>query len=450
MKRRKKRSGTGRFFRKVRLILLTGMISVHFFFSSGLASVSVFAVGQQEVQLPAAENIICKAYLAYDLDTDEVLIGKDENTRIFPASMTKVMTAAIVLEYLEADEVFEVSQAALNATPSDSSLMGVALGEQVTVSELLYGLLLPSGNDAGNVLAEAVVTKTGFKDPSNAEKSKIDLFCDMMNQKAAELGLADTHYMNPHGFHDENHYTTAVDLAKVFKYAAQFEDFLKIISTPSHVFKATNFHTFDGWLISTNTNFLVGNPWMLGQNTQVAKVYGGKTGSTSHAGHCLVMMSEIKNGHKMVTVVAGVEYGASTRMATFMSAVVNAGANVCFQKDSEIRIEGDVITNAAVNKPDSWIEPTPVPEEIPPQVSETAIASEADDQSVPESGTSILVSPTQEKEDSSATERKPAAEKLSIFEQIKSSRVLMLAAGILVIAFIGCIIIIRQMIKGKR
>ena len=436
-------------FCKTRLIVLSGLISAQILIAGGFASISLFAIGQQEVRLPAAENIICNTYLAYDVETDAILVSKDEQKRIYPASMTKVMTAALALEHLNPEDVFEVSQAARDATPAGSSLMGVALGEQLTVSELLYGLLLPSGNDAANVLAEAVITKTGYTDPSNVEKSKINLFSDMMNNKAAELGLADTHYMNAHGFHDENHYTTAVDLAKVFKYAAQYEDFLKIISTPSHVFKETNMHQYDGWLISTNTNFLVGNPWILGQNTQVARVIGGKTGSTSDAGHCLVMMSEIKNGHKMITVVAGVEYGASTRMATFMAAVMNAGADTCFRQDSEIRIEGDVITNAAVNKPDNWISPTPIPEEIP-QETEAVATVNTNEQSMEQNETANIVVQQEQKNDVQVTEKKIATEKESMFEQIRNSRVLMLASIVLVIAFIGCIIIIRQMIKGKR
>ena len=330
--------------------------------------------GQLPLQLPSLSDVICKTYLAYDTQTKQMLVNSRETEKIFPASMTKVLTAALALEYLSTDVTLAVSQAALDGTTPDSSMMGLGLGEQVTFTELMFGLLLPSGNDAANVLAEGVVTAAGYTDPTNPDKTKLQLFADMMNNKIAELGLTDTHFVNASGLHDENHYTTAMDMVKIFEYAMTYDIFLEIIAAPSHVFKATNLHTYDGWLISRNSNHLVSDPWILGEQTMVAQIIGGKTGTTSAAGSCLVMLTLNKNGHYMISVVAGIPYSTvgSFRMATFMAAVVNQGSQVCYYADPVIRVDGDVITNAAKTIPAGWVLPEPEKkeDETPPDTTE--------------------------------------------------------------------------------
>lgn len=333
---------------------VTLIAALFVFFSFGVV-VSSENVRQPPLDLPALEDLICTSYLAYDLKTQETLVGYEENTRVYPASMTKVMTAALVLEYLPLNQECLVSQTALEATTSDSSLMGLGLGEQVTVVELLYGLLLPSGNDAANVLAEAVVDAAELKDAANPERPKLELFADLMNRKAFELGLSGTNYVNAHGLHDENHYTTAMDLVKVFEYAMSFEPFLQIISSDSHAFLKTNLHPFDGWLISRNTNYLLEDPWILGVRTNVARVLGGKTGTTSDAGSCLIMLTEVKNDHPMISVITGVPpIGGAYRMATFMASLINEGADLCWKNDPVVRIPGTVVENEKENYSADW------------------------------------------------------------------------------------------------
>ena len=311
---------------------------------------------QQDIDLPALTEVSCASYLVYDRTKGEILISKEPDTRIYPASMTKIMTALLALEYLETDKILTVSQSAINATTPNSTLMGLKVGEEISVSELLYGLMLPSGNDAANVLAEAIVTVTGpvstpTTDPATGVEppSLLTQFADVMNRKAVELGLINTHFMNANGLHDDNHYTTAMELAKMFDAVLAHEEFRAAISSPTHVFKATNIHTFDAWSVAKNTNQLLSDPWILGPDTSVAKIVGGKTGTTIPAGTGMTMLSVNKNGDELISVICGIPYEDASRLTSYMASVLNAGADVCFQNDPVVRVEGNVMDNKPQN-----------------------------------------------------------------------------------------------------
>jgi len=306
-------------------------------------------VGQQEITLPQLSEVVCKSYIVYDRTKGEILISQNPDQKIYPASMTKIMTAALALDNLATDQILTVSQSAMDATTPNSTLMGLKVGEEISVSELLYGLLLPSGNDAANVLAEAIVTASGYTDPVNPLRSKLDLFSDLMNQKVTELGLLNTHFVNANGLHDDNHYTTASDLAIIFNYAVDHADFRTAISSPTHVFKATNKHTFDAWYVAKNTNCILTDPWILGAGTQVAKVVGGKTGTTIPAGTGMTLLSVDKNGDELISIVCGIPYETANRLTSYMAAVLNAGAQACFDKDPVIRTTGNVMDNKPYN-----------------------------------------------------------------------------------------------------
>jgi len=327
-----------------------------------LSSPLLAEVGQQEINLPQLSDVVCQSYIVYDRTKGEALISQNPDKQIFPASMTKIMTASLALDYLKTDQILTVSQSAISATTPNSTLMGLVVGEEISVSELLYGLMLPSGNDAANVLAEAVVTATGYTDPSTVTPTKadgspgtavvrtqLDLFGDIMNQKVAELGLTNTHFINANGLHDGNHYTTASDLAKIFDYALSHEDFRTVISSPTHVFKATNKHNFDAWSVTKNTNCLLTDPWLLGADTTVAKVVGGKTGTTIPAGTGMTLLSIDKNGDELISVVCGIPYETANRLTSYMAAILDAGAAVCFEKDPVLRFLGNVMDNKPYN-----------------------------------------------------------------------------------------------------
>lgn len=390
MTARAHRSFTGFIHSRVKLPLISLALAASVIFSLSLPVSAL--VEQQEITLPPLSDVVCESYIVYDRTKGEVLISQDPDQKIYPASMTKIMTAALALDNLTTDQILTVSESAMNATTPNSTLMGLVVGEEMSVSELLYGLLLPSGNDAANVLAEAIVSATGYTDPANPLRSKLDLFGDIMNEKVAELGLNHTHFVNANGLHDDNHYTTASDLTMIFSYALDHEDFRTVISAPTHIFKATNKHGYDAWKIVKNTNCLLTDPWILGADTSVVKVLGGKTGTTIPAGTGMTLLSIDKNGDELISVVCGIPYDMAGRLTSYMASVLNAGAQVCYAKDPVVRTTGNVMDNkpfnaAAALGPSDAVpveEPTATPAPtVTPQDSPTAVPTST----VPPAGT---------------------------------------------------------------
>lgn len=206
-------------------------------------------------------TLYCNSTLLMDAESGNVLFEKNGYSKIYPASTTKILTAILALDNLSLDEKVIVSQKVVDLIPSDSSVMGVKSGELFSVENLLYGLLLPSGNDAALVLAEAV-------------SGNIDDFVILMNKKAKEIGCLNTHFTNPHGYFDENHYTTAYDMALILKYAMNYDKFKTISETKIWELPVSN--KTDHVRILKNTNRL------LDENHSSFYQYalGGKTGYT--------------------------------------------------------------------------------------------------------------------------------------------------------------------------
>ena len=146
-------------------------------------------------------NIRAKSSILADPETGQVFYERAADERAFPASTTKIMTALLVLKYCELDETETCLEEDMDLEPG-STLAGIKVGETLTIHDLLYCLLLPSGNEAANMLARHVA-------------GSVDNFVWMMNQEAIVLGCTGTHFANPHGLHDENHYTTARDLYRI-------------------------------------------------------------------------------------------------------------------------------------------------------------------------------------------------------------------------------------------
>jgi D-alanyl-D-alanine carboxypeptidase len=343
-------------FRKTSISRMTAQVLAVTLVTVFLIGLPVFAeLGQQDIELLPVDEIDCASYIVYNVTKQKIVIAKNENDHIYPASMTKILTAALALEYLDPDTVLTVSDAAINATTPNSSLMKLKIGEKTTVSELLYGLMLPSGNDAANVLGEAVVDATGYKDPANPDRSKMSLFNDVMNNKAKELGLTDTNFLNPSGLHDPNHYTTAAELEKLFEYALEQEEFRTVISAPTHVFKATNIpeHSFDSWSIVKNSNCLLTDPWIVGEDAKLAQIVGGKTGTTIDGGTGVALLSVSQNGDELISVVCGIPYDKADRQTYYVASVVSEGGKVCFEGDPVVRVAGNVIDNRPFNAPAS-------------------------------------------------------------------------------------------------
>lgn len=247
-----------------------------------MCSSSVFA---------ATPSISSNAAIAMDADNSVVLYNKNMNKKIYPASTTKILTAILAIENLDLDKSVIVSETAIDI-PWDSSSVYLKKGEAISIKDLLYCLLLNSGNDAANVLAEAV-------------SKDIKSFVNLMNQKVKEIGCTNTHFNNAHGYSDDNHYTTALDMAKIFKYCIQNETFVEIISTKSYIVDKTNKTKEPRYLYNTNRLILQK------EDSIYARYYkyciGGKTGFTDEAGRTLITFA--KKGDETVIVAV---FGAST------------------------------------------------------------------------------------------------------------------------------------------
>lgn len=228
-----------------------------------------------------------KAALLYDLNSDTLVFAQNIDEQLFPASLTKVVTCLLTLEMEEdLDTVVTVTSAGLKGQEPGGSNVALKVDEQMTVRDLLYCLMVKSGNDAASVLA---VHNSG----------SIEAFVEVMNQRAAELGCTGTHFMNPHGLHHDEHYTTARDMARILKEAMRYPVFEEIFTTKEYTVPATNLS--EARELKT-TNYLIrsnGYPVVTD-----SRVLGGKTGNTSKAGRCLVALSE-KEGMRLISVILG-------------------------------------------------------------------------------------------------------------------------------------------------
>lgn len=228
--------------------------------------------GEEET---SEETELCKhagSALLMDMNSGKILFEKNAGKKVFPASTTKIMTAILVLENAEdLSAVVTAQKDAIEPITREHSNMGILIGEELTVEQLLYGMLVYSANDAANVLGIHIA-------------GGIDEFASMMNQKATELGCQNTHFTNPHGFHDDNHYTTAYDLALISQYAMKNEKFREIVATDTYQMDATN--KYDETRYLTSTNHLISTKRQY--DYYYKKATGIKTGYTGEAGSCLV------------------------------------------------------------------------------------------------------------------------------------------------------------------
>ena len=213
------------------------------------------------------DQLYAQSAILINEDTGEVLLEKNADQRMNPASTTKIMTALLALEYGDINAIVTIPKEAAEI-PLDSSVVPVTVGEEMTFKDLLYGFMLKSGNDAGNAIA---VTIAG----------SVDAFVDMMNERAAELGCTNTHFVNPHGYTAEGHYTSARDMAIITQAAMKHSMFRKIVSVGEYTMNASSLRDE---LLIRNSNIMV--TW--GSKYRYKYATGVKTGTTSAAGQCLV------------------------------------------------------------------------------------------------------------------------------------------------------------------
>lgn len=247
------------------------------------------------VQVVHAQEPIVDAssYLLMDASSGQILYEKNaDEKKLFPASTTKIMTAIIALERGRLDQMMIASQAAVNDIGKDGMNIGIMAGEEIPMEDLLNALMVTSANETANIIAENLC-------------STRQEFVDLMNEKAMELGAVDTHFVNPCGAHDNDHYSTARDMAKIAHYAMTLPKFREIVAQTSYTMPATNKH--DTWGTLPVTNKL-----LFRKSDYYSKVTGIKTGYTDPAGNNLIASAIDDQGMELISVVMGVRTSTAT------------------------------------------------------------------------------------------------------------------------------------------
>ena len=251
------------------------------FFASNLCVTDNFDYGTDQTDSQVAEGAG-----VFNLDTKEVLYSQNLFGKLYPASTTKILTAYIIIRSCNLDDSVTVSETAVQGM-SDSSVCGIQAGDVLTVRDLLYGLMLVSGNDAANALAEY-------------HSGSIEAFAEVMNEEARKLGATNSHFVNPNGLPDEEHYTTVYDMYLIFQEAIKQQEFINLIQTGS---KDVTYHNASGNEVTKTWR----NTCRYVNGDQTAPegftVIGGKTGTTNAAGYCLVLYSTNEAGENIISIV---------------------------------------------------------------------------------------------------------------------------------------------------
>ena len=342
-----------------------------------ILSVFLLSVLMSLLLIPSAAalepiEVNAKAALLVDVESNTILYGKNETKKMYPASITKVMTTLLVLEAVERgelhmDQMITASESAFHDMEWDGSNAGIEVGEEMRLKDLLYCVMVVSANEACNIVAEAL-------------DGTIDAFVDRMNARAAELGCYNTHFTNPHGLHNPNHYTTAWDIYLMARTAIQNEDFRTICNTlayevpPTNMNEARELHT---------TNSLISNWKILGYLYDGAE--GIKTGTTDEAGYCLVS-SAVRSSQRLICVVLGCEgSGVDIQCYPDSSALYDYGFDNFSTKEilntneliAEVPVELSKETNYVVIHPAADAEAI-LPNELDPAALERTVTLEQD------------------------------------------------------------------------
>lgn len=229
------------------------------------------------------DALYSKACILLDASTGEVLFENNAGEPLYPASTTKIMTLLLALEKCNLNAQVTIPQCAADVA-ADSSLVPVYPGEEMAMRDLLYGLILRSGNDAANAIAELC-------------SGDIQTFVDQMNQRALELGMSGTHFTNPHGYHDENHYSTAKDLAVLTRYGLTDPSFCQFVTCMAYTLPATK--NREALLLQNHHEIF--NP---NSDMYIEGAAGVKSGYTSHAGFCYVGAAQ-REEKTLIAVILG-------------------------------------------------------------------------------------------------------------------------------------------------
>lgn len=248
-----------------------------------LTIVLCFAILPFNIQADAAQNVYLKSETAVlmDADTGAVLLDKNMNRQMHPASITKIMTGMLALEMADVHELMTASHNAVYSLPFNTSHIALAEGEQLTLEHAMYALGIESANDAANVIAEHIGTT-------------VENFAALMTQKARSLGAVNTNFTNPHGLPDDNHYTTAYDMALITAAAIKTDEFNKYFSTNRHDMPQTNMRDVERQFWNAN--------YYINGYEECAGLIMSKTGWTEEAKHTMVTVAQ-RDGRTLIAVV---------------------------------------------------------------------------------------------------------------------------------------------------
>lgn len=237
-----------------------------------------------KVIFAAEPSVASSAAILVEASTGKILYEKNAYEKMYPASTTKVMTAILVLENCDLNEMATVSHNAIYSLPNGYVNANLQEGEEISVKDLMYALMVKSANDAAIVLAEHI-------------SGSVENFADKMNEKAKEIGCKNTHFVNPNGIHNENHYTTAYDLYLMASYGMKNETFRKYVSTTSYTLPATNKYPTNDRICLTTNDMLRPKSKYYDEN-----VIGIKTGYTAEAKNCLIAGAQ-GNDTELISVI---------------------------------------------------------------------------------------------------------------------------------------------------
>lgn len=243
-------------------------------------------VVSEDIDVNAVDMSSASGAALFDINSKETLYAKNVHEKLYPASLTKVMTALVALKYGSNDMTLTASANVTNLE-SGAQTCGLREGDQMTLTQALHILLINSANDAAVMIAEGVA-------------GSIDDFADLMNEEALAIGATNTHFVNPHGLPDDNHYTTVYDMYLIMNEAIKYDTFNEIIrmSEYSTVYNDKNDNPKELSVRSTNY-YLQGEA----QAPSGITVLGGKTGTTNAAGHCLVLVSRDTSNNPYISVI---------------------------------------------------------------------------------------------------------------------------------------------------